>query len=51
MERFNRANESTVSVATVHTGFGNDISHSDPFSLMLDGSSCLAVMIVKAVLY
>jgi hypothetical protein len=34
VKSFDRTNESTVSIATVHTGFCNDVSHSDAFSLM-----------------
>jgi hypothetical protein len=34
VKSFNRTHESTVSIATVHTGFCNDVSHSDAFSLM-----------------
>jgi hypothetical protein len=33
MKSLNRTDEGTVSVAAVHTGFGNDVGHSDAVSL------------------
>jgi hypothetical protein len=33
MKSFNGTDESTVSVAAVHTGFSNHVCHSDGFSL------------------
>jgi hypothetical protein len=33
VKSLNGTDECTISVAAVHTGFGNDVSHSDAFSL------------------
>jgi hypothetical protein len=30
VERFDRTNQSTISIATVHAGFGNDVGHLKP---------------------
>jgi hypothetical protein len=49
VKSLNWTNQSTVSVTTVNTGFCNDVSHSDAFSLEFECTrhSCLSLQLVK----
>ena len=46
MKSFDGTDECTISVAAVHTGLGNDVSHSDGFSLVHVGQAFSPVPLV-----